>query len=83
MADICKCTNDKCPIKEQCYRWTAEDEDLQAYSHFSPDEKGYCSMQIELKSRRLPRKHHITEGEIDFLLKRLDENRELLPYDHK
>jgi hypothetical protein len=24
MLDIAKCTNDKCPLKEDCYRWHIE-----------------------------------------------------------
>lgn len=28
MADISKCLNDKCPIKENCYRWTCKPKEF-------------------------------------------------------
>ncbi len=35
MADISKCKNEKCPLKEHCYRYTAPaNEYWQAYSDF-------------------------------------------------
>lgn len=35
MADITKCTNSGCSVKDKCYRWTAiEDEFWQAVSLF-------------------------------------------------
>jgi hypothetical protein len=37
MADISKCSNDKCPIKHTCYRWTVPADPLwQMYSRFEP-----------------------------------------------
>ena len=34
MSDITKCTNDKCPLKDGCYRWTAPADPLrQSYQH--------------------------------------------------
>lgn len=36
MADITKCANKKCKIKEYCYRYTAIDDNLwQSYAEFS------------------------------------------------
>lgn len=39
MADITKCSNNKCKIKEQCYRYTAKDDYWQSYAEFSKDKK--------------------------------------------
>ena len=40
MSDITKCTNELCPIKHTCYRWTAPTDPLwQAYQRF---DFGYC-----------------------------------------
>lgn len=36
MADITKCSNDLCPIKETCYRHTAKDSDWQSYTLYQP-----------------------------------------------
>lgn len=36
MADIAKCFNERCPIKNTCYRYTAiSDEFLQVYGNFN------------------------------------------------
>ena len=43
MADICKCLNEMCPIKNKCYRHTApSDEYLQSVCgyKFEEDEEG-------------------------------------------
>lgn len=37
MADITKCANKKCKIKEQCYRYTAPDSYWQSYAEFNKD----------------------------------------------
>lgn len=37
MADITKCMNKKCKIKEKCYRYTAKDDIWQSYAEFSKD----------------------------------------------
>ena len=43
MPDISKCKNEKCPIKENCYRWTAKaDEYWQTYSDFKHKGKKGC-----------------------------------------
>lgn len=37
MPDISKCTNDQCPIREKCYRFTSEPNEYgQSYSYFTP-----------------------------------------------
>jgi len=37
--DITKCINTQCPLKENCYRWTAKaDEYSQSYASFAPKE---------------------------------------------
>lgn len=48
MADITKCTNKDCPLKETCYRWTAEEDEMQSYSDFKPDENGECEYYWEV-----------------------------------
>lgn len=35
MADITKCVNKKCKIKELCYRYTAKDGYYQSYANFN------------------------------------------------
>ena len=34
MADICKCYNKECPLKESCFRFLAEDSHYQTYAEF-------------------------------------------------
>ena len=34
MADITKCVNGACPVKNKCYRWTAQDSERQAVELF-------------------------------------------------
>lgn len=46
MADITLCSNNKCPIKELCYRFTCQPGRYQSYSHFEPDESGECEYLI-------------------------------------
>jgi hypothetical protein len=31
MADITKCTNDECPLRNGCYRFTATNDDIQQW----------------------------------------------------
>ena len=41
MPDIEMCTNVRCPIRENCYRFTAEPSEIvQRYSHFKPTKTG-------------------------------------------
>lgn len=43
MADISKCYNAKCPVKEGCYRFTARDGYWQLVVNFTPNpETGEC-----------------------------------------
>ena len=46
MPDISMCANKECPLKEQCYRWTAKASDWQSYADFKfevlPDGKIEC-----------------------------------------
>jgi len=36
MADITKCTNDECPLRNGCYRYTAPNDEIQQwYSKFN------------------------------------------------
>lgn len=37
MPDISKCTNDECPLKNKCYRFTCEPSEYQkSYTRFEP-----------------------------------------------
>ena len=38
MPDITKCTNEKCPQKETCYRWTSIADTYQSYVLFEFDD---------------------------------------------
>lgn len=42
MADITKCLNENCHIKQKCYRWTAPSDDYQSYADFKPNEDDTC-----------------------------------------
>jgi len=42
MPDITMCKGDKCPIKEKCYRYTAEPDEWQSYFTESPIKNGKC-----------------------------------------
>jgi hypothetical protein len=45
MADITKCKGTNCPMKQNCYRYTAkEDEFYQAYFTEVPIKKDECDM---------------------------------------
>lgn len=44
MADITKCRGDGCPIKEECYRYTAKDNSYQDYFTEVPFIEGKCDM---------------------------------------
>jgi hypothetical protein len=48
MADITKCKGTNCPIKQNCYRYTAkEDEFYQAYFTVVPLKNDECDMYWE------------------------------------
>lgn len=45
MADITKCLNDGCPVRNKCYRWTAQGSERQAVQLFDykvVDRKVHC-----------------------------------------
>jgi hypothetical protein len=45
MSDITKCKGTDCPVKENCYRFTAKSNDLhQSYFAESPIKDGKCEM---------------------------------------
>lgn len=52
MADISMCDNNKCPLKETCYRFKAIPNPYwQAYANFEPGKNGKCNhhLSIDLK----------------------------------
>ena len=58
MPDISKCEGIDCPIKENCYRFTSEPCEYQAYSAFWRDclfydknNKPYCTMFMNKDKR--------------------------------
>jgi hypothetical protein len=45
MPDIAKCTNEKCTLKEKCYRWTSKpSEHQQAYHKFECTQDLFISL---------------------------------------
>ena len=44
MADITMCTGDGCPLKENCYRFTAEKSKRQSYFFTPPFDGKICEM---------------------------------------
>ena len=42
MLDITMCTGEECPLKENCYRYTAKPSDYQSYFVESPIENEEC-----------------------------------------
>lgn len=44
MPDITKCRGEDCPLKDYCYRFTAEPDEYQDYLTESPIEGGKCHM---------------------------------------
>jgi len=44
MADITKCKGFYCPIKEKCYRFTAQPSQVQSYFMEIPIKDGKCDM---------------------------------------
>jgi hypothetical protein len=48
MPDISMCKNEECPLRNQCYRYTAVPEVYQSYASFKPDENGKCDYFIEM-----------------------------------
>jgi len=49
MADITKCEGKDCPLKENCYRYTAEPSEYsQAYFTEPPIKDGKCEYYLEI-----------------------------------
>lgn len=42
MADICMCSGLNCPVKENCYRFTAKADEYQTYFLDAPIKDGKC-----------------------------------------
>lgn len=43
MPDISLCKNAECPLKYECFRYTAKPNEFrQAYQDFQPDDDGQC-----------------------------------------
>ena len=42
MADICMCKGTNCPVKEDCYRYTAKADEYQSYFVDAPIKDGKC-----------------------------------------
>ena len=54
MADITKCKGTRCPVREDCYRYTAPASEWQSWFAVAPvsdDEKG-CDMMIDNKRKQ-------------------------------
>jgi hypothetical protein len=51
MADIMKCSNSDCEMKESCKRFTAQSSDVQAVMKFSPTDSG-CNFYLQDKSKK-------------------------------
>ena len=52
--DITKCKGNDCPMKESCYRFTAEENEvLQAYFVEPPIKDGKCEMYWSDTSQRI------------------------------
>ena len=46
MIDITKCENEVCPLKETCYRYISEPDEIQTYAMFEPV-YGKCEHYME------------------------------------
>lgn len=56
MPDITKCNNEKCSLKEKCWRWISKPSQYgQSYNKFEQDDKGKCNYfwEMEVKERKL------------------------------
>jgi hypothetical protein len=52
--DISYCSNAKCPLRKECYRYTAKDKPWQSFAPFAPDADGYCDgfMRVVREKKR-------------------------------
>lgn len=54
MPDITMCSGDNCPLKEKCYRYTANPNDLrQSYFMESPYKNDGCEHFLDVSEYRL------------------------------
>jgi hypothetical protein len=53
MADITKCNDSDCPLRENCYRFTAKESDWQYYfmNSLRVEEKDTCNYYWETKEK--------------------------------
>lgn len=53
MTDICKCRGRDCELREQCFRFLAEDELMQSYSDFDShrDDPAVCNSFWEVLTK--------------------------------
>ena len=47
MTDISKCSNENCPRKKQCYRYTCDADEWQSYAEFEGGED--CDDFLEIR----------------------------------
>jgi len=53
MADISKCANEDCTLKEKCYRYKVKSDEIwQTYGGFTQDEDGECEYHWETVEAR-------------------------------
>ena len=57
-ADITKCSNEKCKLKDKCYRYLATDDQWQSYALFKPV-KGKCEHYWEVSSKSQMRRFNV------------------------
>ena len=50
MTDISKCSGENCPMKESCYRFTAEAGQMQSYFIEPPIKDGKCEYYWEYEN---------------------------------
>lgn len=49
MPDITVCLNMDCPLRLQCYRYTAMASNMQSFADFKPNENGKCNKFLNNK----------------------------------
>lgn len=74
MPDITMCQNSSCPVRGQCYRYTATPGTRQSYSCFVPGgpDCGYFYLNLGFRSQREVR-------EVDTEMERLRQQGAILP----
>ncbi len=64
MPDISMCRGEGCPLRDKCYRFTAEpNEFLQSWFTTPPYEDGACTMMMPNKIPILKKPKHIQRGD--------------------